>query len=491
MTRDDAPAILLVEDDRAIATVISAALEDEGFAVHHCATIADRDAALAANLFSVMVTDVLLEDGDGLASLDAVRASVPAMPVVVLSAQNTLDTAVRASDSEAFEYFPKPFDLDKLVQAVGKAAGKGSRRAKANDSGGAQHEAESDTQGADGEGLPLVGRSQAMQGVYRMIARVLRNDLTVLVTGESGTGKELVAEAIHQLGSRSTGPFVAVNTAAIPSDLIESELFGHEKGAFTGAIAQAIGKFEQANGGTLFLDEIGDMPAEAQTRLLRALQSGRIRRVGGRQEIAVSVRIVAATNRDLVPLIEQGTFREDLYYRLNVVPIELPPLRERREDIEVLAQHFIAQAVEDGLPRRRLSAEAVALLEARQWRGNVRELRNVVYRLALMAQGEVIDADEVRAIVGPETAPPSAPDEPPPTNLAGALEHWLAREDPPEGLLHARAIAAFEKPLIEHALMRTRGNQLRAAKLLGINRNTLRKRIVELAIEPERFARSA
>jgi two-component system nitrogen regulation response regulator GlnG len=330
-----------------------------------------------------------------------------------------------------------------------------------------------------------------MQGVYRMIARVLRNDLTVLVTGESGTGKELVAEAIHQLGSRSTGPFVAVNTAAIPSDLIESELFGHEKGAFTGAIAQAIGKFEQANGGTLFLDEIGDMPAEAQTRLLRALQSGRIRRVGGRQEIAVSVRIVAATNRDLVPLIEQGTFREDLYYRLNVVPIELPSLRERREDIEVLAQHFIAQAVEDGLPRRRLSAEAVALLEARQWRGNVRELRNVVYRLALMAQGEVIDADEVRAIVGPETAPPSAPDEPPPTNLAGALEHWLAREDPPEGLLHARAIAAFEKPLIEHALMRTRGNQLRAAKLLGINRNTLRKRIVELAIEPERFARSA
>ncbi|WP_291136529.1 sigma-54 dependent transcriptional regulator [Erythrobacter sp.] len=484
MARDDPPSILLVEDDRAIATVISAALEDEGFAIRHCFSIAERDAALAESAFAVMVTDVLLEDGDGIASLDAVRAAAPAMPVIVLSAQNTLDTAVRASDSEAFEYFPKPFDLDQLVQAVGKAAGATGRRAP--EAGAAQGEAP----GADGEGLPLVGRSPAMQGVYRMIARVLRNDLTVLVTGESGTGKELVAEAIHQLGSRATGPFVAVNTAAIPSDLIESELFGHEKGAFTGAIAQAIGKFEQANGGTLFLDEIGDMPAEAQTRLLRALQSGRIRRVGGRQEISVSVRIIAATNRDLVPLIEQGAFREDLYYRLNVVPIQLPPLRERREDIEVLTQHFLAQAVEDGLPRRRLTAEALALLETRAWRGNVRELRNVVYRLALMAQGEAIDAAAIAEIVGPEAAQAPAPLASAPASLADALDHWLARENPPDGLLHARAIAAFEKPLIEHALKRTRGNQLRAAKLLGINRNTLRKRIVELEIEPERFARS-
>ncbi|MEE4205844.1 MAG: sigma 54-interacting transcriptional regulator, partial [Erythrobacter sp.] len=388
-----------------------------------------------------------------------------------------------ASESDAFEYFPKPFDLDQLVQAVGRAAGATGER-------GADHDEGGEGPVADGEGLPLVGRSQAMQGVYRMIARVLRNDLTVLVTGESGTGKELVAEAIHQLGSRATGPFVAVNTAAIPSDLIESELFGHEKGAFTGAIAQAIGKFEQANGGTLFLDEIGDMPAEAQTRLLRALQSGRIRRVGGRQEIAVSVRIIAATNRDLVPLIEQGAFREDLYYRLNVVPIQLPPLRERREDIEVLAQHFLAQAVEDGLPRRRFSPQALAALEARRWRGNVRELRNVVYRLALMARDEVIDAATLSDVVGPEAAPPAPVAQSGMTDLAGALELWLAEESPPDGLLHARAIAAFEKPLIEHALARTRGNQLRAAKLLGINRNTLRKRIVELEIEPERFARA-
>ena len=287
--------LLLVEDDKAIATVIIAALEDEGFDIIHCVSIEERNAQLDARSFDVMLTDVILDDGDGLASLGSVRDRAPDMPVIVLSAQNTLDTAVRASDSDAFEYFPKPFDLDELVRAVVQAAGNRSEEDTAN-------LAAAD----DGDGMPLVGRSPAMQGVYRMITRVLRNDLTVLVTGESGTGKELVAEAIHQLGNRRTGPFVAVNTAAIPHDLVESELFGHEKGAFTGAVAQAIGKFEQANGGTLFLDEIGDMPAEAQTRLLRALQSGRIRRVGGRQEIAVDVRIIAATNRDLDPMIAGG-----------------------------------------------------------------------------------------------------------------------------------------------------------------------------------------
>ncbi|HSF12554.1 MAG TPA: nitrogen regulation protein NR(I) [Erythrobacter sp.] len=473
--------ILLVEDDTAIATVIIAALEDEGFSIAHCASIAARDKALAARRFAVMLTDVILEDGDGLASLSAVRERAPDMPVIVLSAQNTLDTAVRASESDAFEYFPKPFDLDELVHAVRQAAG---ARAPSPDPG------EEALSGAESERMPLVGRSPAMQGVYRMITRVLRNDLTVLITGESGTGKELVAEAIHELGNRRTGPFVAVNTAAIPADLVESELFGHEKGAFTGAIAQAIGKFEQANGGTLFLDEIGDMPAEAQTRLLRALQSGRIRRVGGRQEIAVNVRIIAATNRDLTPMIAAGTFREDLFYRLNVVPIELPPLRDRREDIAALTQHFLGQAAEDGLPRRSLTAEAVERLEARNWRGNVRELRNVVYRLALMAREDRIDADSVNDIIGPEIASANAPVGEGQGGFAAALTNWLAAETPPPGALYHRALAAFEKPLIEHALGRTGGNQLRAAQLLGINRNTLRKRIGELGLEPDRFSPS-
>ena len=471
--------ILLIEDDAAIATVIIAALEDEGFAITHCTSIAARDRVLAERSFAAMLTDVMLEDGDGLASLTAARVLAPDMPVIVLSAQNTLDTAVRASESEAFEYFPKPFDLDDLVNAVRQASGLRSS---------GEDETELPTVTGDSEKMPLVGRSPAMQGVYRMITRVLRNDLTVLITGESGTGKELVAEAIHQLGNRRTGPFVAVNTGAIPADLVESELFGHEKGAFTGAIAQAIGKFEQAHGGTLFLDEIGDMPAEAQTRLLRALQSGRIRRVGGRQEIAVNVRIVAATNRDLTPMIAAGTFREDLFYRLNVVPIELPPLRERREDIAALTQHFLIAAAEEGLPRRHLTADAIARLEMRSWRGNVRELRNVVYRLALMAREDRIDAVSLGDIIGEEVLPGRVGlDEQ--GGFGAALATWLSAEDPPPGALYHRALAAFEKPLIEHALGRTGGNQLKAAQLLGINRNTLRKRIGELGLEPERFSR--
>jgi two-component system, NtrC family, nitrogen regulation response regulator GlnG len=471
--------VLLVEDDSAIVTVITAALEDEGFAITHCASISERDRLLAERRYDVMLTDVMLEDGDGLNGLAGVRALAGDLPVIVLSAQNTLDTAVRASESDAFEYFPKPFDLDDLVHAVRQAASARS----------AGDVADADAPG-EAERMPLVGRSPAMQGVYRMITRVLRNDLTVLITGESGTGKELVAEAIHQLGNRRTGPFVAVNTAAIPADLVESELFGHEKGAFTGAVAQAIGKFEQANGGTLFLDEIGDMPAEAQTRLLRALQSGRIRRVGGRQEIAVNVRIIAATNRTLGPMITAGTFREDLFYRLNVVPIELPPLRERREDIEALAQHFLILAAEDGLPRRKLSPEALKRLEQRGWRGNVRELRNVIYRLALMAREDVIDAASVADIIGEEGPAPLAAGPIPDCGIAGALTVWLGQENPAPGTIYRLALAAFERPLIEHALARTGGNQLRAAELLGINRNTLRKRISELALKTGPVSRS-
>ncbi len=464
--------ILLVEDDRGIATVIRAALEDEGFEIDHCGSIADRDRLIGLQRYDALLTDVMLTDGDGIQTLGTVRAQDADMPVIVLSAQNTLDTAVRASETQAFEYFPKPFDLDELVRAVKQAVG--------------QRESAGAAPLVEGDGMPLVGRSPAMQVVYRMITRVLRNDLTVLVTGESGTGKELVAEAIHQLGARKTGPFVAVNTAAIPSELIESELFGHEKGAFTGAINQAIGKFEQANGGTLFLDEIGDMPPEAQTRLLRALQSGRIRRVGGRQEIAVNVRIIAATNRDLMPMIAAGKFREDLFYRLNVVPIELPPLRQRREDIEVLTHHFLGQAAEDGLPLRRISREVISMLEARHWRGNVRELRNVVYRLALMARKEVIDAETLREVVGEEASIAAVADR---RGFADALEFWLDANRPASGALYQLALSAFERPLFEHALRETGGNQLRAASLLGINRNTLRKRLVELEIDPNHFNR--
>ena len=463
--------ILLVEDDANIAAVITEALGDEGFEVTICSAVESRDRLLSDRTFDVMLTDVILEDGDGLATIGAVHALAPEMPIIVLSAQNTLDTAVRASDSRAFEYFPKPFDIDELVDAVKAAVNRTNKVGQ-------------DTEAATEGGLPLIGRSAPMQNVYRLITRVMRHDLTVLVTGESGTGKELVAEAIHQLGARRTGPFVAVNAAAIPRDLIESELFGHERGAFTGAVTQQIGKFEQANGGTLFLDEIGDMPADAQTRLLRTLQSGRIRRVGGRHEINVDVRIIAATNRDLEPAIRQGAFRDDLFYRLNVVPIHLPPLRERKSDIGALARHFLAQASQDGLPYRNICDAAVTALENHRWPGNVRELRNVVFRLALLCRDDTIDRHSVTDLL--RTAKTQDCDQSQP-ELIRALEAWLDDQTLADGTVYHAALTAFERPLFERALRETDGNQVRAAQRLGINRNTLRKKMIDLGIVAHDF----
>jgi two-component system nitrogen regulation response regulator GlnG len=468
-------SVLLVEDDPSIALVITAALEDEGLAVTHCETLAQRDVLLREGRFSALVTDVMLPDGDGIESLAAIRQEQPRLPVVILSAQNTLDTAVRASDTGAFEYFPKPFDIDELVRTVRQAVGT---------------HAKDGVQPPDdqlGDGMPLVGRSQAMQAVFRMISRVLRNDLTVLILGESGTGKELVAEAIHELGNRRTGPFIAVNTAAIPAELIESELFGHEKGAFTGAVARHIGKFEQAAGGTLFLDEIGDMPMQAQTRLLRALQSGTIRRVGGREEVRLDVRIIAATNKDLKPQIAAGLFREDLFYRLNVVPIRMPPLRERPEDIEALARHFLNLAAGEGLPRRTLASDAADLLSRQPWPGNVRELKNFIYRLALLARDNQIDAATVADMIESERGEAGAQAEAP-VDFDSAVRRWLDDFAPAPGTVHDEAVAALERPLFAEILRQTGGNQLRAASLLGINRNTLRKRLNDLDIDPDGFS---
>ncbi len=469
-------SVLLVEDDESIAIVITAALEAEGFAVTRCDSVATRDRLLAAHRYGALVTDVMLTDGDGIETLGTVRALHPAMPIIILSAQNTLDTAVRASDTGAFEYFPKPFDIDELARTVRQAVGSGSSVSS------------EETEPAP-QGLPLVGRSAPMQAVYRMITRVLRNDLTVLILGESGTGKELVAEAIHQLGDRRDGPFVAVNTAAIPVELIESELFGHEKGAFTGAVARHIGKFEQAAGGTLFLDEIGDMPMQAQTRLLRALQSGSIRRVGGRDEVTIDARIVSATNKDLEPLIAAGQFREDLYYRINVVPIHLPPLRERPDDIEALARHFLALAAGEGLPRRQLLPEAALLLTRQPWRGNVRELRNFIYRLALLARDDVIDIAAIDVLLEGAMRGEGSAHAPDGSELAVAVVDWLRAKRPPDGAVYDTALAAFERPLLGWVLGQTGGNQLRAAQMLGINRNTLRKRLSDLGIEAEAFTR--
>lgn len=458
-------SILLVEDDRAIGQVIMAALEAEGFSVDHCVSIARRDALLANNRYAAILTDVMLEDGDGIATLDGVVAEYPDVPVIVLSAQNTLDTAVRASDAGAYEYFPKPFDLDELIRAVLQAVARSGDAAGALDADPAE------------SGLPLVGRSAPMQTVYRMITRVLRNDLSVLILGESGTGKELVAEAIHQLGHRKQGPFVAVNMAAIPAELIESELFGHEKGAFTGAVSQTIGKFEQAHGGTLFLDEIGDMPMQAQTRLLRTLQTGRISRVGGHREIELDVRFVAATNKPFGPLIEAGLFREDLYYRINVVPIDLPPLRDRLSDIPALVDHFLALAVQEGLPRRSLDDGAIAAMQRRSWRGNVRELRNMVFRAVIMSRDDLITADALDGIFDDSALGGEVRREE--SDFDQAVSRFLLTERPEPGAVYDRALAAFEIPLLQTIMRQCEGNQVKAAAVLGINRNTLRKKLVE------------
>jgi two-component system nitrogen regulation response regulator GlnG len=335
------------------------------------------------------------------------------------------------------------------------------------------------------EDLPIVGRSPAMQEIYRVLARLVSTDLSVLISGESGTGKELVARALHDFGKRRHGPFVAINMAAIPKELIESELFGHEKGAFTGANARHTGRFEQAQQGTLFLDEIGDMPVEAQTRLLRVLQEGEYTTVGGRRPIKTDVRIVAATNHNLRRLVEQGLFREDLYYRLNVVPMRMPPLRERPSDIPDLVRHFFASASAEGLPEKVMSAEALDRLKQYSWPGNVRELENLVRRLAALAADDVIGPEiveaELAAADGPELG---GADE----SLSRAVERHLtkyfaAHADslPPAGL-YDRVLREIERPLLTLSLRATRGNQIRAAALLGLNRNTVRKKIRELEI---------
>lgn len=465
--------ILVVDDDAAIRTVVGQALRRLGHDVKTVGTLAEMHQHLSGGLPDVLITDVVLPDGNGLDMVSSLLTTHPGLPVIVLSAQNTLTTAVRATEVGAFDYLPKPFDLDMLARTVKGALDRGHATAISID--------------PDGDGLPLIGRSPAMQDVYRIIARVVSNDLTVLISGESGTGKELVARAVHDLGPRRHAPFLAINMAAIPRELIEAELFGHERGAFTGAQARSAGRFEQAAGGTLFLDEIGDMPMEAQTRLLRVLQSGEFTTVGGARTIRADVRIVAATNRDLAQFVAQGRFREDLFYRLNVVPIALPALRERRQDIALLARYFLDQAAQQGLPRKQLDDAAMALLESYDWPGNVRELENTMRRVAVLGRDEVIGADGVQEMLG-SAASISAPLHADP-GIAAAVRarlDRLGREEPAvldDGTLYDRIIGEVERPLIEAVLARHGGNQLRAARALGINRNTLRKRLDTLGID--------
>jgi len=470
--------ILVADDDRAIRTVLSQALGREGYEVRTTGTAAGLWRWIEAGEGDLVITDVVMPDENGLDMIPRIRKLRPQLRVIVMSAQNTLLTAVKATESGAFEYLPKPFDLRELATVVA--------RALSEPRAGAAPDVEDPE--PDQEQLPLIGRSAAMQDIYRTLARLMATDLTVTIYGESGTGKELVARALHDYGKRRHGPFVAVNMAAIPRELIESELFGHEKGAFTGAGARYAGRFEQAGGGTLFLDEIGDMPLEAQTRLLRVLQDGAYTTIGGRTPIRADVRVIAATHRDLRQMVRQGLFREDLYYRLNVVPIRLPPLRERSEDIPELVRHFVARAQEEGLPGKALTAEAMADLIAYRWPGNVRELENLVQRLSALYSQEVIGRPELRAELA-EAQGGTMVSELAAESLGGAVERHLKeyflahQEELPAAGLYDRILKEIERPLIELSLAATRGNQIRAAKLLGLNRNTLRKKIRDLDIQ--------
>ncbi|HEX8666273.1 MAG TPA: nitrogen regulation protein NR(I) [Beijerinckiaceae bacterium] len=483
--------ILVADDDAAIRTVLNQALSRAGYEVRSTSNAATLWRWVAQGEGDLVITDVVMPDENAFDLLPRMKRVRPELPIIVMSAQNTFMTAIRASERGAYEYLPKPFDLKELIAIVGRALSRPRGQTHANGA-------------AENEEIPLVGRSPAMQEIYRALARLMPTDLTVMISGESGTGKELVARALHDYGRRRSGPFVAVNMAAIPRELIESELFGHEKGAFTGATARSAGRFEQAEGGTLFLDEIGDMPMEAQTRLLRVLQQGEYTTVGGRVPIKTNVRIVAATNKDLRISIQQGLFREDLFFRLNVVPLRLPPLRERTEDVPDLIRHFFALVEKEGLARKQLDGEAMERLKRYRWPGNVRELENLVRRLAALypqdtITGPIIEAELDTPPIAQSAAPApgkggAAPHDESDT-LSAAVERHLAeyfsgyRDTlPPPGLYH-RVLREIEGPLIGAALAATRGNQIRAAELLGVNRNTLRKKVRDLDLQVIRSSR--
>jgi two-component system nitrogen regulation response regulator GlnG len=475
--------ILVADDDAAIRTVLNQALSRAGYAVRLTSNAATLWRWVSEGEGDLVITDVVMPDENAFDLLPRIKKLRPDLPIVVMSAQNTFMTAIRASERGAYEYLPKPFDLKELIAIVGRAlAEPKARRAVAMPDD-------------PGENIPLIGRSPAMQDIYRVLARLMQTDLTVMISGESGTGKELVARALHDYGKRRGGPFVAVNMAAIPRDLIESELFGHEKGAFTGAQARSAGRFEQADGGTLFLDEIGDMPMEAQTRLLRVLQQGEYTTVGGRTPIKTDVRIIAATNKDLRVLINQGLFREDLFFRLNVVPLRLPPLRERGEDIPDLVRHFFALVAKEGLPAKQIEGAALERLKRHRWPGNVRELENLIRRLAALYPQEIITENIIDSELQQPALAPAPAEGKEDDSLSGSVERHLATYFqsfgdglPPPGLYH-RVLREVENPLISAALASTRGNQIKAAELLGVNRNTLRKKIRDLDIQVVRSAR--
>ena len=467
----DALTAWIVDDDESVRWVLEQALSEANIRVR----VFDAGEALLAAIAGddhpdVVVTDVRMPGIDGMTLMAALSQHAPDLPVIIMTAHSDLDSAVAAYRGGAFEYLPKPFDIDEAVRLVRRAGG-GTASGSATDAGQAAGE------------LPnLIGEAPAMQEVFRSIGRLARSSMTVLITGESGTGKELIAQALHEHSPRAAKPFVALNTAAVTAELLESELFGHERGAFTGAESQRIGRFEEANGGTIFLDEIGDMTAELQTRLLRVLAESEFYRVGGQRPIEVDVRVIAATHQDLGKAVAEGRFREDLFHRLNVIRIEAPPLRERREDIALLLDHYLALAADElGFGKKTLSPAALALLERFDWPGNVRQLVNAARRLTVTAPGAVIGPDDIPPDLGGGALIADSTRE-----WTQALRGWAdekLRAEAGQPLLD-QALPEFERTLIRVALARANGRRQDAARLLGWGRNTLARKMRALKLEP-------
>jgi len=458
--------VWVVDDDRSIRWVFEKALAREGIPFKTFAQAAEALDALAVGAPQVLVSDIRMPGTSGLDLLQNVKQRYPHLPVIIMTAYSDLESAVAAFQGGAFEYLPKPFDVDQAVELIRRALDESLREGEAEESPGTSPE--------------ILGQAASMQEVFRAIGRLSQSSATVLITGESGTGKELVARALHRHSPRAANAFVAINTAAMPKDLLESELFGHERGSFTGAQSMRRGRFEQAEGGTLFLDEIGDMPAELQTRLLRVLSDGTFYRVGGHQSIRANVRVIAATNQEIEQRVQEGGFREDLYHRLNVIRLRLPSLRERREDIPLLARHFLAKSARElGAEPKRLSEAAMKYLAAQDLPGNVRQLENVCHWLTVMAPTQAIEVSDLPPELRQE---PSAPEPDWLAALARETERRLARGDADIMTALSRT---FEKTLIAKALAHTGGRRMEAATLLGIGRNTITRKIAELGIEGE------
>ncbi len=460
--------IWIIDDDKSIRWVFEKALARTEFEFKTFSSVPEALDALASETPQVIVSDIRMPNGSGLDFLSEVKIRLPDTPVIIMTAYSDLESAVAAFQGGAFEYIAKPFDVDQAIEVIRRAVEETQRQV------GELTEQE--------ETPEIIGQAPAMQEVFRAIGRLSRSHATVLINGESGTGKELVASALHKHSPRADKPFIAINTAAIPKDLLESELFGHERGAFTGAQATRRGRFEQADGGTLFLDEIGDMPADLQTRLLRVLCDGQFYRVGGHQPVKVNVRIIAATHQDLEERVKQGLFREDLFHRLNVIRLRLPPLRERPEDIPLLVKHFLQQSAQElGVETKLPTTAALRFLSTLNWSGNVRQLENVCHWLTVMAPGQNIDVMDL---------PPELKEDHNKQSLGGNWHSILANEvanalNRGEQNIIDKLSAEFERVLIAEALKHTGGKRIEAATQLGMGRNTLTRKIQELQMEDD------